>query len=157
MLLTLAISFYIVVEATFNSSTITIMHIFPYTNYVLLFPYGTPGWSYGLPLEPTMNTTSDNTTEPNTVNEKHVTQVQLYSYQLHTQNNEFAIVQYGGCLFQQYLCNIWISTDQNHLQWVENHQPQLQAALYSGLEDAVITHPEGPLSHKGPRGLQRRK
>jgi Helitron helicase-like domain at N-terminus len=112
-------------------------HAYIPLHYVLLFPYGTSGWSYGLPLEPTTNPTSDNATEPNTANEKHVTQVQFYSYRLHTRNNEFAIIQYGSRLFQQYLCDIWISTDQNRLRWVENHQPQLWAALYSGLEDAV--------------------
>ena len=32
---------------------------------------------------------------------------------------------------------MWVSTDQNRLRWIENHQPQLRAALYSGLEDAV--------------------
>jgi len=30
-----------------------------------------------------------------------------------------------------------MSTDQNCLRWIENHQPTLLAALYSGLEDAV--------------------
>ena len=35
------------------------------------------------------------------------------------------------------MCDVWVSTDQNHLRWVENNQPHLRAALYSGLEDAV--------------------
>jgi hypothetical protein len=32
---------------------------------------------------------------------------------------------------------MWVSTNQNHLRWVETHQAQLRGALYSGLEDAV--------------------
>jgi len=32
---------------------------------------------------------------------------------------------------------MWVSTDQNRLRWIETHQPQLRAALYSGLEDAA--------------------
>ena len=32
---------------------------------------------------------------------------------------------------------MWVSTDQNRLRWIEMHQPQLRATLYSGLEDAV--------------------
>lgn len=32
---------------------------------------------------------------------------------------------------------MWVSTDQNRLRWVKCNQPQLHAALYSGLEDAV--------------------
>jgi hypothetical protein len=46
----------------------------------------------------------------------------------------------GGQLFQQYLCNIWVSCDQNRLQWVQHNQPCLQAALYSGLEDITSHH-----------------
>lgn len=51
--------------------------------------------------------------------------------------NEFPTLQSGGRLFQQYVCDVWISTDQNRLRWIENNQPQLRASLYSGLEDAV--------------------
>jgi hypothetical protein len=113
-------------------------HAYAPLHYVLLFPYGTPGWSYGLRLQPTQNAAaSDNAPEPESTNEKHMTQVQFYSYRLHTRENEFPIIHCGGRLFQQYACDIWISTDQNRLRWVENNQPQLRAALYSGLEDAV--------------------
>jgi hypothetical protein len=50
---------------------------------------------------------------------------------------EFPLLQCGGRLFQQYICDMWVLTDQNCLRWVETHQPQLCAALYSNLEDAV--------------------
>jgi hypothetical protein len=91
-------------------------------HYVLLFPYGTHGWTYGLPLEHTT---------------KHISQVQFYSYRLHTRENEFPILHHGLRLMQQYVCDMWVSTDQNRLRWIEFNQPQLRAALYSGLEDAV--------------------
>ena len=32
---------------------------------------------------------------------------------------------------------MYISTDQNHLRWIENNQSHLHAALYSGLEDTL--------------------
>jgi hypothetical protein len=32
---------------------------------------------------------------------------------------------------------MWISSNQNQLRWIESNQPQLCAALYSGLEDAA--------------------
>ena len=109
-------------------------------HYVLLFPYGTDGWTYSLPLNANTDTTTNNNETPE--NEKHITQVQFYSYRLHTRQDEFPILQCGGHLYQQYICNMWVSTDQNHLRWVETHQPQLHVALFSGLEDSVI-HGEG--------------
>jgi hypothetical protein len=106
-------------------------------HYVLLFPYGTPGWTYGMPLHANADRTSQNDEANNRQIEKNITQVQFYSYRLHTRLGEFPIVQSGGRLFQQYVCDVWVSTDQNRLRWVEMHQPQLRASLYSGLEDAV--------------------
>jgi len=106
-------------------------------HYVLLFPYGSPGWTYGMPLQQGENDDDDDDAIPLNANAKHITQVQFYSYRLHSRDNEFPIVQHGGRLFQQYVCDVWVSTDQNRLRWVENHQPQLRAMLYSGLEDAV--------------------
>ena len=106
-------------------------------HYVLLFPYGTAGWSYGIPLHANADTTSNDDTTNMPPNEKHISQVQYYSSRLHTRQDEFPILQLGGRLFQQYVCDMWVSTDQNHLQWIETHQPQLRAALYSGLEDAA--------------------
>ena len=127
-------------------------HAYAPLHYVLLFLFGTPGWTYGLALERNKDNTalqSDNETAPDNetdrANDKHVSQVQFYSYRLHTRTNEFPIILCGGRLLQQYICDMWVSTDQNRLRWVESHQPQLRAALYSGLEDAV-GHGEGDLN-----------
>ena len=106
-------------------------------HYVLLFPYGTPGWTYGLPHKRTETQEGNESLMTQNQNTKHITQVQFYSYRLHCRENEFPILQYGGRLFQQYVCDVWVSTDQNRLRWVESHQPELRATLYSGLEDAV--------------------
>ena len=100
-------------------------------HYVPLFPFGTSGWTYKMCVADSKES-SNNSDHP-----EYITQVQYYSYRLHTQQNEFPILQHGGCLFQQYVCDVWVSTDQNRLRWVENNQPHLCAALYSGLEDAV--------------------
>ena len=100
-------------------------------HYVLLFPFGTPGWTYDIPLIYVPQETN------NIAKEKHVTQAQYYSFRLHTRDTEFPILQHGGRLFQQYICDVWVSIDQNRLRWIENNQTHLRAALYSGLEDAV--------------------
>src|SRR6267142_6595162 len=97
-------------------------------HYVLLFPHGTPGWTHSLHLCPHE--------QDNGVG-KRLTQVHFYSFCLFTRDNEFPILHHGGCLFQQYLCDIWVSTNQNHLRWMESNQHKLRASLYSGLEDAV--------------------
>jgi hypothetical protein len=115
-------------------------------HYVLLFPFGTDGWSYGLHLQPGQQhriADADDDEQPpiDRTNARNLTQVMFYSYRLHTHNDEFPILQYGGRLFQQYVCDVWISTDQNRLHWIEHNQPKLRASLYSGLEDAV-THGE---------------
>jgi hypothetical protein len=104
-------------------------------HYVLLFPYGTTGWTYGLPL----NLESvEGQPHPNSVRrQKNISQVQYYSYRLHVHQQEFPALHSGGRLFQQYVCDVWVSTDQSRLRWVEQHQAQLRASLYSGLEDAV--------------------
>jgi hypothetical protein len=69
-----------------------------------------------------------------------MSQVQFYSYRLHLHDADFPSIHMGGRLFQQYLCDIWVSCDQNRLRWVQHNQPRLQAALYSGLEDVASHH-----------------
>lgn len=111
-------------------------------HYVLLFPYGTCSWTYKLPLclddEDARNKT------PHRSHQKYITQVQFYCFRLHTRTDEFSILHYGGRLFQQYVCDVWVSTDQNRLLWVEQNQRQLRASLYSSLKDA-IGHGDGDI------------
>ena len=67
-----------------------------------------------------------------------MSQIQFYSFRLHTRENELPLLHHGGRLFQQYLCDAWVSSDQNRLRWIENNQRTLPATLYSGLEDAFL-------------------
>ena len=92
-------------------------------HYVLLFPLGTAGWNTNLTLHP--------------AKVKRMTQVQFYSYRLHVRDNDYPTIHLAGRLFQQYLCDIWVSSDQNRLRWIQHNQPRLRAALYSGLEDVA--------------------
>jgi len=102
-------------------------------HYVLLFPHGTSGWMTTLLLHPCIDKPTSNALNPHT----RMSQVQFYSYWLHIHDREFPLIHLGGCLFQQYVCDMWVSTDQNRLCWIENNQPKLCASLYSGLEDAI--------------------
>ncbi len=73
-------------------------------HYMLLFPLGTAGWNPNLTLQ--------------TVDPKHMTQVQFYLYCLHLHDTNFPSLYIGGHLFQLYICNVWVSSDQNWLRWV---------------------------------------
>jgi Helitron helicase-like domain at N-terminus len=83
-------------------------------HYVLLFSHGTDGWTYGLPHVP-------NTSQRN----RFITQAQYYFHRLHTRQEQFPTLQSGGRLFQQYVCDMWTSTDQNRLRWVKSNQINL--------------------------------
>jgi hypothetical protein len=82
---------------------------------------------------PRLDGRTSNTSHPRT----RMTQLQFHSYRLHTHEDEFPLIHYGGCLFQQHLCNMWVSINQNRSRWIENNQSKLRASLYSGLEDTV--------------------
>jgi hypothetical protein len=43
----------------------------------------------------------------------------------------------GGRLFQQLVCDVWVSIDQCNLTWVANNQTRLRADLYQGLCDRL--------------------
>ena len=95
-------------------------HHFAYTplHYVLLFPFGTAGWMYGLSLKRTQNhrDSVDVDDALPDFDSKHMMQAMFYSFRLHTHENEFPILHLGGRLFQQYVCDMWVSTDQNRLR-----------------------------------------
>jgi len=42
---------------------------------------------------------------------KQLTQVQFYSYRLQLRNDEIPSIHMAGRLFQQYICDIWVSSD----------------------------------------------
>ncbi|OBZ86961.1 hypothetical protein A0J61_04986, partial [Choanephora cucurbitarum] len=41
-------------------------------------------------------------------------------------------------LFQRYLVDDWAICDQNKLDWIKNHQSDIRANLYNGLQDVLI-------------------
>jgi hypothetical protein len=59
-------------------------HTYAPLHYVLLFPYGMAGWTYGLSLEngPDNASQEDNNANDSGLN-KHITQIQFHSYHLH--------------------------------------------------------------------------
>ena len=66
-------------------------------HYVLLFPYGEPGWHWDLKL-----TTG-----------KRLTLHQYCAFRLHDRANEFSTILHGGQLLQHYMVDMFAAIDQN--------------------------------------------
>lgn len=84
---------------------------------------GDLGWHWGLRL-------SDASTR--------LTQRVYYRYRLHQRATEYPTIFLSKRLFQQYLVDAWAICDQNKLDWIRNHQSDIRADLYNGLQDALI-------------------
>ena len=50
-------------------------------------------------------------------------------------NGEYLTLHQDRQLFQQYIINMWASTDQTQLAFLHFNQGHLHATLYSGLQD----------------------
>jgi hypothetical protein len=91
-------------------------------HYVLLFPYGEPGWYYELHVPG---------------NQRRVTLLQYTAYRLHSRPNEFSTILRGGRLFQTYLVDMFACIDQERLRFIQTQQPRLRTTLLNGIEDAL--------------------
>jgi ATP-dependent DNA helicase PIF1 len=45
---------------------------------------------------------------------------------------------YGKRLFQQYVVDMYIKIESSRLDYIRNHQKEIQADLYQGLVDCVL-------------------
>jgi len=122
--------------------TITSSHA-AYTplHYVLLFPFGEPGWNRALHLQPSQ--TRDGLP-------KRLSQRQYYQFRLHSRLLEPTTVFLASRLFQQYVVDAWAFVDQAKLEWIRMNQASLRSDLYNGLADAIV-HDEVDISALGRR------
>jgi hypothetical protein len=72
-------------------------------HYVLLFPYGEPGWYYEYRVPG---------------NRRRVTLLQYTAYRLHSRSNEFSTILRGCRLFQTYLVDMFACIDQERLHFI---------------------------------------
>ena len=91
-------------------------------HYVLLFPYGEPGWHYNFRV-------------PN--NPRRITLLQYTAYRLHSRPNEFSSILHGCRLFQTYLVDMFACIDQERLYFIRSQQRRLRVTLLNGMEDAL--------------------
>ena len=89
----------------------------------MLFIYGEDGYHYSLQMSPTKD--------------DHLSHTDYVAYRIQHRPGEFSLLLHAGRLLQQYLVDMWVAANQNHLNYLQHHQQEIQAALYSGLVDAI--------------------
>ena len=97
--------------------------IYECLQYQLLFIYGEDRYHYNLQMSPTK--------------EDRLSQTDYVAYHIQHRPGEFSLLLCAGCLFQQYLVNMWAAANQNCLNYLRHHQQDIRASLYSGLVEAI--------------------
>jgi len=89
---------------------------YPSLHYVLLFPYGEPGWHWGRTLH---NREGDRQNQ-------NLSQRTFYRFRLHPRVDEPSTIFRAERLFQQFLFDAWAVCDQNKLAWIRSHQANIR-------------------------------
>ncbi|GJS93681.1 DNA helicase [Tanacetum coccineum] len=69
--------------------------------------------------------------------ERRVTMLAYYAYQLHPRVSEYNLIFRGGRLFQQYVVGVFCCTEQNRLDFIRKKQNDIRSDYLSGLYDAI--------------------
>ena len=112
--------------------------------YPLIFPHGDKGYHWNIRLRDNRNTGRRN---------ERLGWRQYCRYILHTRVNHSPDVPFSfKRVFQQFLVDLWAAGDQQKLYWLRNHQKQLRADLYNGVQDwlgeADGDHPGHDYGHR---------
>ncbi|XP_078438602.1 uncharacterized protein LOC144709071 [Wolffia australiana] len=89
-------------------------------HFVLLFPYGSLGWSLQLKES------------------AHVTMNQFYAYHFMVRDSS-TVLHLSGRLFQEYVVDAYAKVEESRLHWIRCNQSTLRSSLYRGLVDQVAT------------------
>jgi hypothetical protein len=125
--------------------------------YPLLFPRGENGWHPDMVLHESIrqretrlrhaqqrrekrNQRGLNNPQPTreTTESRRLTLCRYVSFRIHSRPGEFNILLRGGRLFTRYMVDMFASLDQSRLRFLEDNQPRIRAAHFSGLEDAMM-------------------
>ena len=96
-------------------------------DYVLLFPYGEPGWHWARTLENGSGNRQN----------LRMSQRTFFRFRLHTRTDEPATLMRSQRLFQQFVVDAWAACDQNKLNWLRTNQAKIRTDLYNGLADSL--------------------
>ena len=81
-------------------------------HFTLLFPYGTKGWD--------MHTTHANS-------QKRISPREFFTYYTNVRNKESDYLFMAGRLFQECLCVVWITAENQKLSYQFQHHKELHA------------------------------
>ena len=120
--------------------------LYPSLRYVLLFPTGQLGWHTRIPYEESEDGQSNR-------KRKYVTMAEFHRFYLfvrptHISSNHRFL---AGSLFQEYVCETWAISEQNHLNYLRMNQKKLRVEVYQGLQDAVAADVDIDLNELGKR------
>ena len=96
-------------------------------HYVLLFPYGEPGWHWGRTLD----------NREGGHQKQNLSQRTFYRLRLHPRLDEPSTIFQAQRLFQQFVVDAWAVCDQNKLAWIRSHQANIRSDRYHGLADVM--------------------
>jgi hypothetical protein len=124
--------------------------------YPLLFPRGENGWHPDLVLHESTrqresrlrraqqrqekrNERGLNNVQPTRESResRRLTLCRFVAFRIHSRPGEPSILLHGGRLFTRYMVDMFASLDQSRLRFLEDNQPRIRAAHFSGLEDAI--------------------
>lgn len=94
--------------------------------YPLIYTHGEAGWHSELQIH-----RSDNR------GDKKLTKCRHTAFHLHTCRNHFSTIHHAGRLFQQWVDDMYVTVEQERVNFDAKNQNKLHASLYSGLLDAV--------------------
>ncbi|XP_027905922.1 uncharacterized protein LOC114165517 [Vigna unguiculata] len=89
--------------------------------YPLLFPFGTYGWD----------------TNTKNHNGQSISCREYYSFMLQIRPNDQSVILQAGRLLQQYVVDNYVKIETGRLRWIRNHQNNIRAEVYQGLQDAL--------------------
>ncbi|GJT65827.1 DNA helicase [Tanacetum coccineum] len=95
--------------------------------FPLLFVYGQAGFHTELKLRAANGSR----------NERRLTMLSYYAYQLHPRVKEYNLIFRAGRLFQQYVVGVFCSIEQNRLDFIRKKQKDIRSDHLSGLYDAI--------------------
>ncbi|OMO65295.1 DNA helicase PIF1, ATP-dependent [Corchorus olitorius] len=107
----------------------TVHPLYMSLQYPILFPYGEDGFIPHIKYV-------DSPVKQQTVR-KTMSMREYYAYQLQQRNRKGEILLRGGRLFQQYCVDAYSSVQEGELLWLNNHQTEIFADMYTNVRDVV--------------------
>ena len=101
-------------------------------HYVLIFPYGRPGWHPRLLLRG-----SDRQRKALTIR-------MFHRYHLQIRPDHFHPILQAYRLCQKFIVDAWATIEKHELNWLRHHQRTLRKDLYKGLFDAIRSDDVNP-------------